>query len=129
MAWKVAYQLEVMLAEMSTPFFHFDWIKTTWYYHSAARAKERHDQLQEMSIRQELDKVAEIEKVFDEKKEGDEPVEKKAENIDTILPPLKRPRGRPKKGITQAKNQEVSTEISSPRSPSKANENVDPVIS
>lgn len=41
MAWKVAAQLEVMLAEMSTPFFSFDWIKTTWYYQSSLKARER----------------------------------------------------------------------------------------
>jgi hypothetical protein len=30
-----------MLAEMSSPFFHFDWIRTTWFNDSAAKAKER----------------------------------------------------------------------------------------
>lgn len=30
-----------MLAEMSSPFFTFDWIKTTWYYQSALKAREK----------------------------------------------------------------------------------------
>lgn len=40
-AWLAAAKLEVMLAEMSTPFFSFDWIKTSWFYESAKKAKER----------------------------------------------------------------------------------------
>ena len=41
MAWQAAAKLEVMLAEMSSPFFSFDWIKTTWFYESGNKAKER----------------------------------------------------------------------------------------
>jgi hypothetical protein len=41
MAWQAATKLEVMLAEMSSPFFSFDWIKTTWFYESAHKAKEK----------------------------------------------------------------------------------------
>lgn len=40
-AWIAAAKLEVMLAEMSTPFFSFDWIKTSWYYESANKEKQR----------------------------------------------------------------------------------------
>jgi hypothetical protein len=41
MAWQAATKFEVMLAEMSSPFFSFDWIKTTWFYESANKAKEK----------------------------------------------------------------------------------------
>jgi hypothetical protein len=41
MAWHAAAKLELMLTEMSTPFFNFDWIKTTWFHDSARKAKER----------------------------------------------------------------------------------------
>lgn len=29
------------MAEMSTPFFSFEWIKTTWYHQSSLKARER----------------------------------------------------------------------------------------